>query len=337
MVYTSADGRRRLLSTGCGRRADAAAWMARRLVEMESGTAAPAPRRCPTLEEFSVQYLQWSRTNKRAQSAERDVCSLKRLCESFGSTPLAGIGRADIEAYKVRRLASVKPATVNRELACLRHVFTQALRWLPAGALTGHPIKGMVAQLKEPSRRVRYLSVEEERRLLAHAPAWLRDLVTVAIHTGLRIDELLALAWGDIEPGLGRLVVRAGKGGKERWVPLNATARATLGGLPRSATSGYVWTNPRTKTRYTCRGVGKVFRQVLGRAGIKDFRFHDCRHTFASRLAQAGESLQVIKELLGHATLAMVLRYAHLQPDNLARAVERLDRRQGGSQTVMGY
>jgi integrase len=121
----------------------------------------------------------------------------------------------------------------------------------------------------------------------------------------------------------GFLLLDRTKNGERREVPINATLRAALQGLTRRLDVPYVFHDPLTGRRY--RDVKRSFRSACRRAGIKDFRLHDCRHTFASHLVMAGADLTTVKELLGHKTLAMTLRYSHLTSSHKMRAVDLLD------------
>lgn len=307
------------------------------MAQRMSGAALPGPGAGPTLEQFAPRYLEWSGTNKRPASHERDCWSMQRILEQLGSKRMAELKAEHVEVYKAARRTRVGPATVNLELALLQHMFTQARRW---GIVKEHPLRGLVEGFKVRNQVVRYLSREEEDLLLTHAPGWMRHAILVAVNSGLRLEEELSLGWGDVSFSEGLLCVRDGKGGKSRHVPLNQTLRKLLQGMSRSTQSGFLFVNGKTGTRYTRHGVGCVFRRVVEKAGVKHVRWHDLRHTFASRLVQAGVSLLQLKELLGHATLAMVQRYAHLAPENLASAVRVLDRGYGvqsGVQSLGGY
>ncbi len=113
------------------------------------------------------------------------------------------------------------------------------------------------------------------------------------------------------------------KNGERREIPINATVRATLQSTPRRLDVRYVFYDPATLKQYG--DVKKGFNGACRRAGINDFHFHDLRHTFASHLVMAGQDITTVKELLGHKTLAMTLRYSHLAPAHTAKAVELLD------------
>jgi integrase len=183
--------------------------------------------------------------------------------------------------------------------------------------------------------RVRYLTDDEEARLLEAAPDWLAPLITVAIHTGMRRGELLRLKWSDVDFVSGTIFVRVSKSGEGRRIPLSPTAHRTLVALrdarrermrarvvSQSEAAGTVFTAPEGGF---VMNLGRIWYPVLSRAGIEGLRFHDLRHTFASRLAMKGVDLYRVQLLMGHKTPAMTLRYAHLSPAHLRAAVAMLD------------
>jgi integrase len=269
--------------------------------------------------EFSDQYLEWSKANKTARSHERDIYSIKALAPFFTGT-LAAISTEDVEAYKAGRIEEVKSATVNREVACLRHLLNLAVRW---GGLGANPVKG-VRMLKEPPGRLRYLSEEEIRRLLGACSPRLRPIVVCALNIGKCKGELLDLGWSNVNLKERRILVRASKTNDFRTIPVNDTLLRELKKLPRHLQVDYLfWSRHKGGKRYI--DVGEAFENALTRANIADFRFHDLRHTFASHLAMRGVSLRAIAQLLGHKSLQMVMRYSHLSPEHLQGAVGVLD------------
>lgn len=157
--------------------------------------------------------------------------------------------------------------------------------------------------------------------------ATLRPVVQVALHTGLRKKELLGLQWGDVNLDRQVITVREvhAKSGVAREVPLNRTAWSLLAGLRAVNTpkEKAVFLN-RTGKPYV--QISTLYRAAVAKAGIKNFRFHDLRHTFASRLVMRGVSLAAVRELLGHQDYAMTLRYAHLADEHKRDAVEMLSR-----------
>ena len=181
--------------------------------------------------------------------------------------------------------------------------------------------------LEENNRRLRYLSKEECLNLVACCDNHLRPIVMTALNAGMRKSEILNLRRDenlDLKHGAyGFILLKKTKNGERREIPINETLRETLDGLIPRLDVPYVLYDPGTGMPY--KDIKRSFNSACGRAGIKDFHFHDLRHTFASHLVMAGKDLVVVKELLGHRTLTMTLRYAHLAPSHKMNAVEVMD------------
>jgi integrase len=178
---------------------------------------------------------------------------------------------------------------------------------------------------KENNARVRVLTDTEEERLLATLPLCYRPLVIVALRTGMRRGELANLRCQDVDFHT-RALVQQSKSGEGRRVPMNRVVVAPLWALrrERQALSGLVFPSPEGRFLHN---FGRAWAaKAMKAAEITDVRFHDLRHTAASRLVMAGVDLYTVKEILGHKTLVMTLRYSHLRPAHQRQAVERLVR-----------
>jgi integrase len=253
--------------------------------------------------------------------------------------------------------AKVSGSTMNRDLAALQAALSRAVEW---GSLSTNPARRMRRSTEDESAVVRYLSADEEQRLRTaltqrddarraareSANTWRREreyepwpplgiytdhltpLVLLALNTGLRRGELLRLTWGDVDAAKGMLTVRGSgaKSGQTRHVPLNSEAVEMLDThRPANAESlAFVFSSGTSTERI--KYVRKGWAGVLKKARVQGFRFHDLRHTFASKLVMAGVDLNTVRELLGHGNIVMTLRYAHLAPEHKAAAVERLVR-----------
>ena len=192
---------------------------------------------------------------------------------------------------------------------------------------------------KEPPGRIRYLTLEEyDRLLIALDPetlrenpynagrdfsqllnVYLRPIVLVALHSGLRRSEILSLRRQSIDWQNRRIIVEHTKNGERRIIPMNGTLYETLRRLPARLDSDSLF--PGVKPNI----VTLAFRRAVKRAKIVDFRFHDLRHSFASHLTMGGANLRAIQTLLGHKDLRMTMRYSHLSPEHLQGAVKALD------------
>ena len=181
-----------------------------------------------------------------------------------------------------------------------------------------------VKLLEENNRRLRYLSKEECQALINACDRHLRPIVIIALNTGMRKSEVLSLKWDNVDLNHGFILLEVTKNGKRREIPINDTARETICGLTRRLDAHYLFDDPKTGKPF--KDVKRSFVSACRRAGIKDFTFHSLRHTFASHLVMAGVDLTTVKELLGHKTIAMTMRYDHLAPSHKVKAVELLDK-----------
>ncbi|MCX5712952.1 MAG: site-specific integrase, partial [Candidatus Omnitrophica bacterium] len=170
----------------------------------------------------------------------------------------------------------------------------------------------------------RYLEREEIDKLLNNCCEHLKPIVIVALHTGMRKGEILGLKWHDIEIKRNIIHLHDTKNGESREVPMNEIVQKTVIGVLKNPESQYVFCNKDGKPYGNVR---KSFFTALTKAGIIDFRFHDLRHTFASQLVMSGVDLNTVRELLGHKSIEMTLRYSHLSPDHKKRAVDILNHR----------
>ena len=248
------------------------------------------------------------------------LANTKVLREAFGRLFINEIRPVDVQRFRDTRARSVSPATVNRGTALLKRVFNLAISW---GYLEKNPVR--CGMLQEPPGRVRYLTPDEQRRLLDHLPDDLKPLVTVALHTGMRKSELTNLRLGpnvDFQKNL--ITLRKTKNGRMRHIPMSNTARETLLGLARGKLEGDLFFATRNNT--PLKHFKLRWKKALVAAGIKDFRFHDLRHTFASNLVAGGVALVSVKELLGHSSFQMTLRYSHLAPEFQRDAISRMEK-----------
>ena len=165
--------------------------------------------------------------------------------------------------------------------------------------------------------RQRVLSVEEEERLLTESPEPLRTILILLLHTGMRKGELLNLKWQEIDSEKKQVILEQTKSGRRRVIPLNELAWKTLCTLCTLGTEG--------SNIFPHRNIRKGFLSACKRAGIEGLRMHDLRHTFASRLVAKGVDIVTVKELLGHASIGMTMRYSHSDLTQKVKAVNLLN------------
>jgi integrase len=312
---------------------DAERALAARRTQVFEGKFFDKRQRCAvTLSEFRPDYLAQARLRKR--SWERDALALRNLCASdLGSLKLDEIGLAEVREYQDARISGrlnfrrlPTPRTVNLEVKTLLRVLNVAVE---AGALAQNKLRGKLNKqmLAEAEGRVRYLTASEAGLLVHVCAPHIRQVVELALLTGMRRGELTGLRWSevDLRRGVIHLPGSRTKNGRSRDVPLNGEARRVLTEREQA--------RPEGADRVFCRPDGsplgnlrRAFEGACHRAGLKNFRFHDLRHCFCSALAQRGVPLQTIAELAGHRTLVMAQRYAHLSPQVLQGAVEQAAR-----------
>jgi integrase len=183
-----------------------------------------------------------------------------------------------------------------------------------------------VQREKLDNERDKWLTKDEEKRLLCNSPIWLKEIILFALNTGLRQDELLSLEWSRVSLLRKTILIQETKNGKPKTLPLNRIALDVINERSKikSIKNDLVFFDSNGK-KINPHSLRTSFYRVMRKAGIKDFRFHDLRHTFATRLAQAGVDLYKISKLLGHKDIKMTQRYAHHCSDSLRDGVEILD------------
>ncbi len=272
--------------------------------------------------ELAGEYLRWA---ERQRCFPTKKVLVGQLVEVFGNYPLRGLTSRLIEQYQTERLQRNKPATVNRVVTILKHMFTKAVEWDMVEEEVLKRIR-RVKFLQENNRRLRILHKEECHELVEACSPHLRPIVITALNTGMRKGEILGLRWEQADLKHGFILLDITKNGERREIPINATLRATLEAIPHGLESKYVFVD---RNGNPFKDVKRSFRTACRREGISDFRFHDLRHTFASHLVMGGVDITTVKELLGHKTLTMTLRYAHLAPSHKVNAVKVLEEELG--------
>lgn len=263
---------------------------------------------------FAQACQRWVQERGHKRSIKDDQAKIDALAPKLGSKLLTELDRDTIEAVLP---TDVKPATRNRYRALIRAILRAAEReweWIDRA-----PALRIEA---EPRRRVAFLTREQAEALIANLPEKWRTSVRFAILTGLRKSNVYGLTWEQVNLDAGpngMVIVEAdeAKAGERILVPLSSSARALLESLP-GPREGRVWGDlPELCTN--------TWKSATRKAGVPWCRFHDLRHTWASWHAMAGTALSVLQELGGWHSAAMVQKYAHLSPEHLAAAAERVN------------
>ena len=288
-----------------------------------------------TVKELLERYLRdHSAVNKSSSSQRSDRSVSVHLIRAFGDLTLKELRPSLIAAHKAKRRAEGAAAkTINIELGILSHAFQLAVKeweWV-----TENPV---IRVSREKVRNVieRWLTTEEEQRLLAASPQWLQEIIVFAANTGLRQGEILDLQWSRVDLFRRTITLLEQKNGAKDTLPVNAKTFEVLKARARvrSLKSDYVFFNG-AGNRMDARDLLRVFYPVMRKADVKHFRFHDLRHTFATRLVQAGVDIYTVQKLGRWKTISMVMRYAHHHPESLRAGVEILDRVPAGVSTSL--
>ncbi|HHF0608841.1 TPA: tyrosine-type recombinase/integrase [Pseudomonas aeruginosa] len=310
----------------------------------------------PTLRDFiDDHYSPWMTAHLK--SADKTLNLLNVGFASIMKKRLSEISQRDLETIRIGwQAAGNADSTANRKMASLRGALSRAVEW---GFLKDHPMTRLKQLKVDRKGRVRYLLPDEEKRLRQalddrqeairadrdSANKWreerrkellpdlkevafpdhLKPLVLISLNTGMRRGEVFNLTWADIDLKNKTITVEGdtSKSGQTRHIPMNREALAIIETWKDQHTrdSGYVFPS---KDGKRLDNVNTSWEGVLKLAKVTGFRWHDLRHTFASKLVMAGVPLNTVRDLLGHSDLAMTLRYAHLAPDSKAAAVDLL-------------
>lgn len=315
------NGKRYRESTGTTKRREAEYILACRKKDAKEGKTPDIKRikKETVFAELAQVYKNWS----KPQKAYKDkALRVDQLIKIFGNYPLNIFTTRILEEYQSERLVHNKPATVNRMLTIIKHMFRKAVEW----DMTSDEVLKRISRVKqvpEHNTRLRYLTLEECQTLISCCAPHLKPIVMTAIHTGMRKGEILNLKWDRVDLEHGFLLLDITKNGTRREIPINMALEEMFNGMPHSIESDYVFTD---KNGNPYKEVKHSFATALRKANICDFRFHDLRHTFASHLIMNGVNLVSVKELLGHRDLSMTMRYAHLAPGFKRKAVNVIDK-----------
>ena len=265
------------------------------------------------------------------KSAKSQQFQLQWWRNKLGSYRLIDVTNQRIAACKRELLKTrtpsgklTSPATVNRYLAALSHVFTMAVKeW---GWTHENPVS-KVTRVKEPKGRIRFLIDDEQSRLLAACKnsdnPYLYTVVVLAISTGMRQGEIMSLEWQQVNLIKNQITLFETKNDEIRIVPLTGKAHELVSALIRHIHTPLLFPSNRHPEKPMA--LRSQWDKVVKEAEMHNFKFHDLRHTAASYLAMNGASLHEIAEILGHKTLAMVQRYAHLTEQHTSNVVASMN------------
>lgn len=275
-----------------------------------------------TFSQLAQKYSEWCLGRQRSFRKWKSYV-IKHLSDRFNDMELNEFDTYTVETMQSEILKKNRTAaTANRCRAVLMHMFAKAVEWDMVSEEVLKKIR-RAKPLKGEKRRLRFLSLQEVERLINSCDEHLKPIVITALNTGMRKGEILSLKWANVDLNHGFILLDMTKNGERREIPINETMRNVLYSLDRRLDVPYVFYDKATGKPY--QDVKRSFAGASRRAKITDFRFHDLRHTFASHLVMSGVDITTVKELLGHKTLTMTLRYAHLAPTHKIEAVKKLD------------
>ena len=284
-------------------------------------------RKSPRFDAFTVDYLTWVHANCKPRTVERVRQTVARFAAFLGPTKrLTDVTPWHLEQWKrTRKEAGKAPGTINLELTIVKGVFAKAKTW---GKLHEHPGTS-VKLLQNPRQKIRFLSEEEEARLLAVCSPALRRVVQIALLTGFRRQELASLRPEEVDLENDTVSVAAcyAKNGERRTLPVGPRLKAVLHEAVTASGSAATVLVTEHGRSWNPNKLGVRFLAACQEAGIGSLGLHTLRHTFASRLVMAGVELKTVRDPLGHKDTAMTLRYAHLSPQHKRTAMETLEAR----------
>jgi integrase len=278
-------------------------------------------------DEYYHKHIQFNRSKNKSLSI------LNHLKKYFGKRLLSEITPDDVENYRNERSTQMSnsgkklsPATLNRDLACMKSLYNKAILW-------GKAIHNPVAKIKllHEDIKTRFLTDEEKQRFLEaskkvpKAP-FLFYIIMIALNTGCRLREILSLKWTDVNFIKNRICIRTenNKSKKEKSIPMNSIVKNILMNEVKIPGSEFVFINPVTNLPLT--KIDKSFKHAKKLAGIDDqaLTFHSLRHSFGTALVDANIQPQVIQALMGHSDIRVTMRYCHVQERQKIEAVEKV-------------
>lgn len=316
--YKGVDGRMNFESTGSPKLREAQTLLTIRRNAVLEGKAPEVKRIVNhTFREMSELYIEWMKV--RHKSAELKGYLIGQLQETFANLPLRRITPMIVTQFQTKYLQlGLKNSSINKKVLLLKAMIV----WAVKNGMVEQDISDKlkkVEMLKDDSKRLRFLSVEESQALVEACDSFFRPIVIMALTTGMRKREILKLRWDKVDLEHGYILLEETKNGELREVPIIPELLKVLGELPRHGDCPYVFPNTDTMEPYS--SADKLFAKAKAKSGITNFRFHDLRHTYASHLVMSGIDLTTVMHLMGHKSIKMTLRYAHLAPSHKAKAI----------------
>lgn len=314
--WTDAQGRRRSRKTDAANITQAKQIRAAELLRVEQAKMlGHAPPGDETFSEVAERYLKYQKARLSPAGYGREEMIRRLHLARFDSFKLSSIRKVDLQSYLTERAGVASPNSVRKELAFLTHMFRLAVEWeiIPVS-----PAIGLKAP-KLPAGRIRYLQPTELRALLEGCRDGLREIVALAVSTGMRRGEIMGLRYLDVDLSNRRILLPQTKNGESRVVYLNDMAVMVLTSMPAGSTGDLIFST------WTPGQVTVAFGRLCRELKIENFRFHDLRHTAASWMRMGGADIHTVGQLLGHKDVRTAARYQHLSPAFLTDAVGKLD------------
>ena len=291
-------------------------------------------KEAPAFDVAVKNFLDWS-TEQHAEHPNTTLryrVASKPLLKFFSKTRLDNISKEDVESYRKWRAkqksgrgnAKLKPATINRKLACLKAIFNHFIENDAQDTVARNPVSKVKFQ-PENNERIRTLSAEEEQTYLSVCSQPLKDIAALMLDTGMRPDEVVKLTVNDID--LARNVLRVAKSKTKtgrRTLSLTARAAQVLTERAGKAQGVNLFPHQADPARPMIKS-NHAHTGALKRSGLPYFRLYDCRHTFATRAVESGVDLVTLAALLGHAKINMVMRYAHPTAEHQVQAIRKME------------
>jgi integrase len=320
MTYRDAIGKQCFESCKTASKKEAERRLIDRRKEAQEGLLPAASIKALALHDLKEKYLSFVGHQRGVATKHIHFAHFKRV---WGNPPIHTLTVEVLDQYRALRLGEkVGPATINREMATLKHALSKAVEWKLLRKALREELTA-IKKYQEPSGRLRYLSGQPEAdRLLSCCEDLLKPIVLTALHTGMRKEEILSLTWDAVDMTHGFIRLNQTKNGTARALPFNETLWTLFSGLKNRQDMAFVFHDALGR-RYN--DIRHPFDRACEQAGMTNFHFHDLRHTFASWLIMRGVPLATVSNLLGHTSPTMTLRYAHLSPKHLTSAVRVLD------------